>query len=408
MDSSPEAQSDLRVGDTTQLLISAMANGGAAIGRAGALVVFVDGAVAGERVTVQIIERRKSFARAAVIGVDEPSTDRVDPPCPYFGRCGGCQWQHMRYEAQVAAKHEIVRDQLRRGLRMSDADLEGVMRKPIQMMEPWAYRNVVTVEPTAEGKPAFHHIHSAELVAIDHCPISQEGINSLLDALHARGIAEETTIRVGVDGQAVAFSAKERKAVVQRLLGVPFRVSGSAFFQVNTRSDAGPGGTSMADILATCALEGLSLRGVETVLDLYAGVGAFAILVAPSAHRVIAVEESPVAATDARYNARQVGARNVEVHTRTAEALMATLDERIDAAIVDPPRSGCAPSVIDGLIRLRPRRIVYVSCDVATLTRDLRLLSAAFEIASCQMVDMFPQTFHIETVTVLTRRGQRQ
>ena len=159
----------------------------------------------------------------------------------------------------------------------------------------------------------------------------------------------------------------------------------------------------MADVLATQVLNGLALTGAETVLDLYAGVSTFAILAAPHARRVIAVEEAPIAATDARYNAEAAGARNVEVHTRKAEHLLATLNERIDAAVLDPPRSGCAPPVLDGLMRLRPRRIVYVSCDVATLVRDLRVLRGAYAIESCQIVDMFPQTFHIETVTVLTR-----
>jgi 23S rRNA (uracil1939-C5)-methyltransferase len=408
MDASSVTPPELRVGGTTQLHISSMANGGAAIGRAGDLVIFVEGAIPGERVTVRITERHKNFARAAIVGLDERSPDRVDPPCPYFGRCGGCQWQHMRYETQVAAKTAIVRDQFRRGLRMSDADLDGAMRAPIQMADPWAYRNIVTVEPTVAGKPAYHHIRSSELVPIDHCPISQPAISAGLGALSEAGIAAETTIRQGADGAAVTFSGGPRKTVVQRLRGLPFRVSGGAFFQVNTRAADGMGGESMADLLAAQALEGLALTGTETVLDLYAGVGAFAILAAPHARRVIAVEEAPVAATDARYNAQRADARNVEMHTRTAEQLMPTLSERIDAAILDPPRSGCATAVVDGLLRLRPRRIVYVSCDVATLLRDLRLLRAAYDIASCQMIDMFPQTFHIETVTVLTLGGQQQ
>lgn len=407
MSTSP-VSSDLRIGDTAQLHIAAMANGGAAIGRAGELVVFVDGALPGEVVTVRITERRKQFARAVVTQIDAASPDRIDPPCPYFGRCGGCQWQHLRYEAQVAAKQEIVRDQFRRGLRLSDAELDAIIREPVGMTDPWAYRNVVTVEPSADGKPSYHHIHSADLVAIDHCPISQDGISVALRTLSEQGIVDETTVRVGVDGEPIVYSGAQRKTVMQQLLGVPFRVSAGAFFQVNTRANGQSGGLKMADTLAERALGGLALTGAETVLDLYAGVGAFAILASPHARRVIAVEESPVAATDARYNAQQTDARNVEVHTRTAEHLMPTLNERIDAAILDPPRAGCAPSVIDGLIRLRPKRIVYVSCDVATLVRDLRLLRTAYDIESCQMIDMFPQTFHIETVTALTVGGKRQ
>jgi 23S rRNA (uracil1939-C5)-methyltransferase len=406
MDEQREEPNDLSVGAMISVRVMSMANGGAAVGRVGDLVVFVDGAMIGETVRARITERRRSFARATTVEIDEPSPDRVTPPCPYFGPCGGCQWQYMAYGAQLAAKHEIVRDQFRRGLRLSDDALHTIVREPLGMVDPWRYRNVVTVEPNRDGKPSFHHLHSAQLVPIDHCPISQPVISDTLRELSARGITAETTIRAREDGIGVAFTERLRETVRESLLGVPFRVSGGAFFQVNTRPEMRAGVStpqSMADILATEVLNGLALTGAETVLDLYAGVGTFAILAAPNARRVIAVEEAPIAATDARYNAEAARARNVEVHTRKAEHLMTTLGERVDAAVLDPPRSGCAPPVLDGLMRLRPRRIVYVSCDVATLVRDLRALGSAYALESCQIVDMFPQTFHIETVNVLTR-----
>jgi 23S rRNA (uracil1939-C5)-methyltransferase len=405
-----EESNDLSVGATIAVRVTSMANGGAAVGRVGDLVVFVDGAMVGEAVQARITERRRNFARATVVRVDEPSPHRIAPPCPYFGPCGGCQWQHMAHAAQLDAKREIVRDQFRRGLRLSDDELNAVIHEPLGMVDPWAYRNVVSVEPDRDGKPSFHHLHSAQLVPIDHCPISQPGISDALHELNARGIAAETTIRVQEDGTAVAFTERQRATVRQSLLGVPFRVSGGAFFQVNTRLAMRTGALSprsMADLLATAVLNGLALTGAETVLDLYAGVGTFAILAAPQARRVIAVEEAPIAATDARYNAQAAGTQNVEVHTRKAEHLLTTLGERIDAAVLDPPRSGCAPPVLDGLMRLRPRRIVYVSCDVATLVRDLRVLRGAYAVESCQIVDMFPQTFHIETVNVLTRTEKK-
>lgn len=394
------------VGASVHLRVAAMANGGAGVGRVGELVVFVDGAMPGEVVQARITERRRSFARAIVAHVDEPSPNRVEPPCPYFGRCGGCQWQHMAYPAQLAAKREIVRDQFRRGLRLPHEALDTIVRAPIGMVDPWRYRNVVTVEPDGDGKPSYHHAHSAQLVPVNHCPISQPGISAALAALSAGGITAETTIRVGENGEGVAFTDRQRETVRQSLLGVPFRVSGGAFFQVNTRPETRPDeptARSMADILATEVLTGLTLTGSEVVLDLYAGVGAFAILAAPRARRVIAVEDVPIAATDARFNAHAAGARNVEVHTRRAEQFLTTFGEHPDAAVVDPPRSGCAAPVLDGLMRLRPRRIVYVSCDVATLVRDLCVLQDVYRVETCQIVDMFPQTFHIETVNVLTR-----
>jgi 23S rRNA (uracil1939-C5)-methyltransferase len=394
------------VGAAITLRADSMANGGAAVGRHGALVVFIQGAAPGELVTARIIEVRKSFARAIVTAVIEPSPDRVAPPCPYFGACGGCQWQFLDYPAQVRLKGEILREQFRRGLHLSDDDLAAFLRPPIAMVDPWRYRNVVTVEPTADHQPAFHHLHSAALVAIDHCPISQPTISDALARLSADGISDEMTIRADDMDAAIAFHARERRTVSQTLLGQRFRVSGGAFFQVNTRPEDRPESpaTSMADMLAQSVLDGLALAGTETVLDLYAGVGVFAILAAPHARRVIAVEEVPIAGTDARFNATAANLDNVSVHIHKAERFMATFTERVDAVVLDPPRAGCASGVVDGLLRLHPARIVYASCDVATLIRDLRALHDAYRIESVQIVDMFPQTYHLEAVTVLTRR----
>ncbi|MCA1666545.1 MAG: class I SAM-dependent RNA methyltransferase [Thermomicrobia bacterium] len=403
-------QKAVAVGATIILRADSMANGGAAVGRYGALVVFIQGAAPGEHVSARIVELRKTFARAVVVDVLEPSPDRVAPPCPYFGACGGCQWQFLDYGAQVRLKGEILRDQFRRGFRLSDADLATIIAPPVTMRDPWRYRNVVTVEPTADDHPAFHHLHSAALVAIDHCPISQPAISTELARLSVTGMTDKTTIRTSDAESAVSFSVHERRTVYQTVLGRRFRVSGGAFFQVNTRPEARPGQSSlsMADRLAQCVLDGLALTGDQTVLDLYAGVGVFAILAAPQARRVIAVEEVAAAGTDARFNAMAAGLSNLHVHVHKAERFMATFAERVDAVVLDPPRSGCDSGVLDGLLRLRPARIVYVSCDVATLVRDLRVLHDAYRIERVQLVDMFPQTYHIEAVTVLTRRETKR
>lgn len=410
----------VRVGDELELIVGSLAHGGEAVGRVGALVCFVTGAAPGERVRVRVTEARKRFARAAVVRVLEPSPDRVEPPCEYFGACGGCQWQYLAYPAQLAAKQGILRDQLRRALRLPDDALDALLQPPIGMRDPWAYRNSVGVVADAGGKPSFRHLHSHDTVAIDHCPISQPGINRALAALAAEGFASERTIRTDADGTAVALAPGERAHTRQALLGASFRTEGAAFFQVNTKREPRPdlaplmpygrepeGGVSMADVLAATALRGLALTGRETVLDAYAGVGTFALLAAPRARRVIAVEEVAVAATDARANARALGIENVTVYARRLERFLPALaerGERVDAAILDPPRGGCAPEVLDALLALAPARIVYVSCDPATLARDLAVLAARYDLAATQLVDMFPQTYHIESVTTLTRK----
>lgn len=423
MTASPATVADIRprVGDTIELTIDALAHGGEAVGRVRALVVFVVGAAPGERVRARVTEARKRFARAALVAVLAPSPDRVEPPCPYFGACGGCQWQFLSYPAQLAAKQGILRDQLRRAVRLPDATLDALFAPPIGMREPWAYRNSVGVVADAESKPAFHHLHSHATVAVAHCPISQPPINRALAALSVGTMRGERTIRADADDTAVVLVPGERARTRQLLLGVPFRVDGTAFFQVNTRRESRPdlapllagswqpadGGVSMADVLAAVVLRGLALTGRETLLDAYAGVGTFALLAAPRAHRVIAVEEVAVAATDARENARSLGIENVTVHARKVEQFLPALaarGERIDAVILDPPRGGCDPVVLDALLALAPTRIVYVSCDPATLARDLAVLAARYDLTAVQLVDMFPQTFHSESVTVLTRR----
>lgn len=404
---SPVESHDARViGEKITLRVSDLTYGGAAVGRVGDLVVFVNGAAPGEFVEARITEQHKRFSRADVTRVIEPSPDRVAPPCPYFGGCGGCQWQFIDYRAQVAAKNGILRDQFRRGLSLSQQDLDALFLPPIGMTEPWAYRNVITVTPDSDGKPSFRHWQSAERVPIDHCLISQPAINGTLRGLADDGIEDDVTIRVsevGIDATAVTAGA-----VTQRLLDRSFRVSSGAFFQVNTKPEIhGPAGMSdmsMADILAQNVLDGLALTGTETLLDVYSGVGTFAILAAPHARRVVAVEDVPAAATDARYNVRAAGLTNVSVHTRKAERFLTAFDERVDVVVLDPPRAGCASPVLDALIRLKPRRIVYVSCDPATLVRDLRALYRAYTAETVQMIDMFPQTYHIESVTVLSRR----
>lgn len=228
------------VGATVELTVGDLAHGGAAVGRLGELVIFVQGAAPGERVRVRVTERRRSFARAIVAEVLEPSPDRIEAPCPFFrAGCGGCQWQFLAYPAQLAAKQRILRDQLRRALKWDDAALESVIRPPIGMRDPWHYRNVVEVVPDGAGQPSFRHLHSHDPIPITHCPISQTAINMALDRLVAEQITKETTLRVTEDDgdRAVIYAADAPRAVSESLLGRPFRVSGPAFFQVNTKPE---------------------------------------------------------------------------------------------------------------------------------------------------------------------------
>jgi len=409
-----------------------MAYGGAAVGRleVGA-AVFVQGALEGELAEVDVVERRKSFARGRLVQVLEPSAARVEPPCPHFLEgCGGCQWQHASYEAQLAFKQQILADQLRRGGGIA----EPALLDPIPSPQPFGYRNVAEFH-LGIGELGFHREGSHELVDVLHCPLMEAPIEAALGVLrtfrkrlpdvssvHVRAGAEAVQLVLMCDDDPRGYKllAPELAAAVEAAVGQPahvtgvhagsdrmrglhlepwlhmplagrrFRVSGLSFFQVNT---------AVAETLAEKVVAEVGAN--ERVLDLYSGVGTFALLAAETAREVVGVESHHAAIADAAANLAEAGAENARfVHSDVA-GVTALAAERWDMAILDPPRAGCPRQVLDAL---NAERVVYVSCDPSTLARDLKILLArGFSLRSAQLLDMFPQTYHLETLAVLTR-----
>ena len=373
--------------------------------------VYVFGGIPGETVVVEVIRERRGYIAAQVVEVVTPSEHRVEPPCGYFGACTGCQWQHISYERQLEIKREIVVDALDR-----IGGLDGVVTQPtLPSPERLGYRNHArfTVGPLgspAEGRLGYVHRERRRHVEIDECLLMAPWINEALASLQGH-VAETTqlSLRYGVGTGSWMLQptfqdmnvplASGQKHYMEQLLGRSFRVSSPSFFQVNTH---------MAERLAEYVLEALQLTGSETVVDAYAGVATFAVLVAPHARRVIAVEESASALADARVNVE--GAANIELRqARTEDVLTELAAEGLDAVVLDPPRAGCLPGTLDALIASPPGRVVYVSCDPETLARDLATLTAGpFRLESVQPIDMFPQTHHVECVSVLTLDPVRQ
>lgn len=415
-----------------ELTLDAIAHGGEAIGRHGDKAIFVPYAIPGERVRVEIVEEKERWARARLLEVLTPSPDRVAPPCPYFGpeQCGGCQWQHIAYERQAELKQAIVADQLRRLGRIADppvADIV-VLADPAApddapQLLAFGYRNHVQFALTPDGQTGYRRADSHDILPIERCLLLHEQLDELHAALDVTGFGlEGITLRAGTNtGDALILleSANDEQpeltidlpaAIVLRtpngiqpLVGMPwlteeilgrtYRISAESFFQVNT-----VGAAALVEIVAAYA----DVQPTDVVLDAYCGVGLFSLALAESAQQVIGIEASPAACEDFAFNAED--RPNLDLHEGpVAEVLPAlrSLSPRVDIVMLDPPRAGAGPAVIRELAALEPRRIVYVSCDPATLARDaVHLTQAGYRLIEAQPVDLFPQTYHVETVAL--------
>ena len=364
-------------------------------------VINVFGGIPGEEVVARILRykrRRQHYVSALVTEVLKPSPHRVAPPCPFFGPCTGCQWQHMDYSHQLQLKQEAVESQLERY-----PELEGVPVSPtVPGPELFNYRNHARFSVRAQGSLGYVNRISRRFVKIDECMLMAPEINEAL--MQLQGNCQQTSqlsVRYGINTSDMLIQPTLQSPEIplrsgqtqyrEKLLGRPFRISSPSFFQVNTRQTE-----QMAELVRAR----LQLTGDEILVDAYAGVGTFTVLFAPFVRKVIAIEESVAAVKDAAINT--LGLDNLDFIEGKTEEALGSLDEPPDAVILDPPRVGCHPDALEATIRQRPRRVVYVSCEPETLARDLSLLvKGGFSIEAVEPVDMFPQTHHVECVTTL-------
>jgi 23S rRNA (uracil1939-C5)-methyltransferase len=399
-----------------------MAHGGEVMGRHEGQPILVPLGIPGELVRVVVDEKRRRFWRGHITEVLEPSPERVRPPCRYFGLCGGCQWQHIDYAAQLQWKQRLVAQQLRRLGGQGEVPVGEVLG----MAEPWAYRNHTQFVADEEGRLGFRALRSHDVVTVEECWITHPMIDDLWGALDIEGWrAERVVLRAGVEtgeGLVVLEGDDNPPEVVidapvsclyqtrggrvevlagsghyhERLAGRTLRVSAPSFFQVNT---------AQAERLVEVVRAYLALAAGETLLDAYCGVGTFALTIGQDAGRVVAIEEAPSAVADLRANVTPDDM--VTVIEGRAEAVLPGLGLRADAVVVDPPRGGCAPAVLQAIAATGAGRIAYVSCDAATLARDVaRLGELGYVLRAVQPVDMFPQTSHVECVVLMSRVGK--
>ncbi|MCC6383143.1 MAG: class I SAM-dependent RNA methyltransferase [Dehalococcoidia bacterium] len=396
----PVASAPPFVGDTLRLRVGPLVAGGAALAHLeDGRVALVAHAAPGELVEASVERAHPDYVEAVTVRVLEPSPDRVAPRCPLFGECGGCQLQHLTYDAQLAAKETIVREQLRRIGRLDDA----VVRPIVGATTPWAYRNHLRFSTGKKfGDVGFISRRGHVLLKVECCPIANPWVSRLLPRLqgHGAGLHQLQVRHSEATGDYLINPALPevdlptgQRAYTEQLAGHRFQVSASAFFQVNA---------AQAEEMVRLVGEALPSSG-HLLVDAFAGVGTFAVVFAPRFNRVIAIEESHSAGKDALVNTAH--APNVDLRVGKVEDVLPLLEAAPDAILLDPPRPGCYPSVIEAIARFRPGAVVYVSCNPATLARDLRLLvEGGYGIDHVTPVDMFPQTGHIECVARLSLR----
>ncbi len=383
-----------------ELEIEDLTNLGQGVARLGGRVIFVPYALPGERVKGRIWRNKKQYSEADLVEVLRPSGDRVEPECGLFGTCGGCQYQHYRYGAQLEWKRQQIRDLLRK---MAGLDI-AVNRCLGDPGKTYGYRSKITphfrrppeIEGTAIG---FQKSYSRAVVDVAHCPIASEGINAALPAERARLRSEKGRFRKG--GTLLLRDSAEgvvtdMKAVVRERVGeYSFEFIAGEFFQNNPH---------MLPKLVDYALEQARGERIAYLVDAYCGVGVFGICGHAGFRQVAGIEVSERALELARSNAAGNGVTNIDFELGTAEAIFAGLsfDARKTTVLLDPPRKGCDPLFLEQLLAYGPARIVYVSCGPDTQARDLKLLTeAGCRVVDVQPVDLFPQTRHIETIVTL-------
>jgi 23S rRNA (uracil1939-C5)-methyltransferase len=393
-----------------EVTIDKLVYGGDGLSRLDGRVVFVPFVLPGERVAVATVDAKPGLLRTKLIEVLEPSPARVAAPCPYFGRCGGCHYQHAAYEKQLALKLGILAETLRRVGKMEPPEEIDVIAG-----EPWHYRNRAQFRIRG-AELGYLEPRSNRLCPVDQCPISSPRINRAIGSLREmlrdpRWPRFLESLEVFTNENQLQLNVLESERPVARrffdwcaevmpdMVAGPldysaaaslYRVSGGSFFQVNRY---------LIDSTVDASLE--NAEG-QSALDLYAGVGLFSIPLARRCKKVTAVESGASAARDLQFNVDRAGAK-VELAQTNVESFLAGWSNTPDFVLADPPRAGLGKSVVSHLARLAPPRLTIVACDPATLARDLAgLIAVGYRIKKLTMIDLFPQTFHIEAVAQLT------
>jgi 23S rRNA (uracil1939-C5)-methyltransferase len=374
--------------------------GGVGLAHAAGKTVFVSLAAPGDHLRVRVEREQGNVVFASIVEILTPSPVRLEPPCPYFGRCGGCDFQQLTYEAQLAAKAEIIADCLQRIARLDEVPAITVQPSPKQ----WRYRVRATWQiDRAKQEIGYYERGSRRVCDVEYCAVLLPELQETLERVRATEWAEfppelkHLEVVTGENEVSLSppFAEFETNELSLRVGNEVYQYNAESFFQINP---------ALLSELIEFALT--DARG-QTALDLYCGVGLFTLPLARRFEKVVGVEANAVATRFARRNLAQAGLTNARVVTATVagwvRATSVTTDV-VDFVLLDPPRAGAESVVIKEMLDLHPARISYVSCDPATLARDLRkLIAGGYTIDSITGFDLFPQTHHVETVVLLRR-----
>ncbi len=410
--------------DAFDLEMMAMAHGGMALGRHRNKTIFVPYAIPGELIAVQVTENKGRIAFAEGVRLLDASADRVFPRCPHFGprRCGGCQWQHIDYPAQLLIKQDVLADQLERVGGFADADIQPVIPSPDQ----WRYNYHMLLRADAAGVLGFIGADGVSIYPVDECHVLHPALMTLYEQFDLDFTAlDGLKLQIGTNGAAMLILlVKNEEDVPELTIDLPASVNillpddepvnligdahstyaiGGRDFRV-TAGSAIRANIAQIDTLARVVVDLLGLPPKATILDLYAGVGVFSAYLASDASLVTLVESHPPAVTDADENLRDF--ENVDVIEGTAEEFLSGLDEEpdYDAAVLDPPPNGLSIEAVDLLGESGIPRLVYISSDPATLARDAkRLVAHGYTLGRVQPIDFDPHTYLIESVAVFNR-----
>ncbi len=435
--------------------IEGYGEGGMGVARIDGRVVFVHGALRGEKCRVLILKTLKSVAFAKVLEVIEPSSERITPDCPYFPRCGGCTYRHIRYEEELRLKKQRVQDNLSR-IGGSDVTVEEILGA----QDTLRYRNKAQYPVSKDGAVGFYRARTHEVIECEHCLLVRPEADAAAEALReymqscrvagydektGRGLIRHLYVRSNAAGESlicvlvngdklpkedrlvtllrdacpkctgIVLGTNTKKGNVilgdryrtlwgsdrleDTLCGKTFRLSVPSFYQVNR---------AQAERLYAKAIEFAGLTGQETVLDLYCGAGTITLALLDHAKKVLGAEIVPEAIDDARENAARNGVKNAEFFCGDASDVakkLARENLRPDVITVDPPRKGLAADVVESIAEMQPGRVVYVSCDSATMARDVkRFADFGYAAKRACAVDMFPRADHVETVVLLSHK----
>lgn len=426
--SSDKQKSSQKSGDTFEVKLKAMANGGFALGNNDRRMTFVPYTIPGETVRVKIVNKQKSVDFAEGVELIQASGDRVFPKCPHFGpgKCWSCQWQHIDYNAQLLLKQDVLADQLYRLGKFEDLVVERALKPVIPSPQQWAYASNVTMIRDKTGTFGYYRVDGRSIQPITDCHVMHPKLQELFTMIDIDFTdVKRMQLWVGSDDATMIVLEMTSEDAPQLMADFPTSVNivlpdnepvnlvgeSVVLYEVAERLfRMTVGGSFRANVpqiqnLIGTIINMLNLSERDSVLDLYAGVGIFSAFLAPRAGLVTLVESYPPTATDAEENLKDFD--NVDIIEGSVENVLESLidaGEIYEAAVLDPPRNGLSNDVIESIVKLNIPRLVYISSDPATLSRDAKsLVKEGYELVRIQPIDFAPQTYYLETVALLVK-----